>query len=147
MHVETDHRFLEHYDYDYIKKIMYFNLSRLKIQSLHINDFVCVLGPPLPPEPVLVVNSSSQLIIWWNIPYSHQKYPVESYNIQIVNTSSGNVLKNVLEYVETSYVHTFDDGMQQYCQILTVSVMAVSAVGQSIPASVSRGFPIGKIIL
>jgi hypothetical protein len=53
------------------------------------------------------------------------------------------VLKNLLEYVETSYVHTFEDGMQ-YCQIITVNVTAASGVGQSIPTSVSTGFPIGN---
>ena len=93
-----------------------------------------------------MINTSSQLKIYWGVPYSHQKYPIESYNIQIVNMSSGNVLESLLEYVETSYVYTFEDDVQ-YCQILTVNVMAVSAVGQSITASVSRGFPIGEISL
>jgi hypothetical protein len=106
-------------------------------------QIICALGPPLPPEPILVFNSSSQLLIQWNTPYSNQKYPVESYNIQIMNKSSGDVLKNLLEYVETSYVHTFENGMQ-YCQIVTVNVTAVSGVGQSIPASMSAGFPIGN---
>ena len=34
----------------------------------------------------------------------------------------------------------------QYCQIITVNVTAVSDVGQSIPASVTAGFPIGMHI-
>ena len=102
-------------------------------------------GPPLPPDPVLVINSSSQLDIQWEIPYSHNDYPVESYNIQIVNTSSGNVLEGPVELQpnETSYVYTFEDEVQ-YCQILTVNVTAVSALGSSVPGSVSRGFPIGE---
>ena len=102
-------------------------------------------GPPLPPDPVLVINSSSQLDIQWEVPYSHNDYPVESYNIQIVNTSSGNVLEGPVELQpnETSYVYTFEDEVQ-YCQILTVNVTAVSALGSSVPGSVSRGFPIGE---
>ena len=119
---------------------------RIKSHTYLILNFVCVLGPPLPPEPVLFFNSSSQLKVKWNVPYSHQKYPVESYNIQIVNVSSGDVLESLLNYAETSYVYTIEDYVQ-YCQILTVNVTAVSAVGQSIPASVSRGFPIGRILL
>ena len=103
------------------------------------------LGPPLPPEPVLTFNKSSKLIIQWNTPYSHPKYPVESYNIQIMNKSSGDVLENLLDFVETSYVHTFEDVMQ-FCQIITVNVTAISDVGQSIPASVTAGFPIGMIL-
>ena len=62
-----------------------------------------------------------------------------------MNKCSGDVLENLLEYVETSYVHTFEDGMQ-YCQIITVNVTAVSDVGLSIPASVTAGFPIGMIL-
>ena len=85
-----------------------------------------------------MVNSPTQLKVRWDVPYSHQEHPVESYNIQIVNMNSGNVLESLLGYTETNYVYTFDDDVQ-YCQILTVSITAVSAVGQSNPASVSRG--------
>ena len=60
--------------------------------------------------------------------------------------SSGDILESLLEYTETSYVYTFDEDVQ-YCQILTVNVTAISAVGQSVPASVSKGFPIGEISL
>ena len=83
--------------------------------------------------------------IQWEVPYSHNNYGVESYDIQIVNTSSGNVLEGPaeLQYNETSYVYTFEDEVQ-YCQILTVNVTAVSALGSSVPGSVSKGFPIGK---
>ena len=62
-----------------------------------------------------------------------------------MNTSSGNVLEGPaeLQYSETNYVYTFEDEVQ-YCQILTVNVTAVSALGYSVPGSVSRGIPIGK---
>ena len=60
--------------------------------------------------------------------------------------SSGDILESLLEYTETSYVYTFDEDVQ-YCQILTVNVTAISAVGPSVPASVSKGFPIGEISL
>ena len=100
-------------------------------------------GPPQPPEPFLEINSSSQLDVHWDVPYSNEKYPVKNYNILIVNMSLGDVLASVLEYNETSFVHIFDDEVQ-YCQILTVNVTAVSALGPSVPGSASRGFPIGK---
>ena len=100
-------------------------------------------GPPQPPNPVLVINSSKQLDIQWEIPYSHIDYPVESYDIQIVNMSSGKMLDSVLNYNETSYEYTFDENVQ-YCQILSVNVTAISTLGLSIPGSVSRGFPIGE---
>ena len=109
--------------------------------------FTCSLGPPLPPEPILVINSSSQLDIQWEVPYSHENYSVESYYIQIVNTSSGDVLESVeLLYNETSYVYTFEDEVQ-YCQILTVNVTAISALGSSVPGSTTRGFPIGETFI
>ena len=96
-------------------KHMHFSISLFK------PVYYCLSGPPLPPEPVLVINSSSQLDIQWEVPYSHDDYPVQSYNIQIVNTSSGNVLEGPAELQsnETSYVYTFEDEVQ-YCQILTV---------------------------
>ena len=92
-----------------------------------------------------MINSSSQLDIQWEVPYAHNDYSVESYNIQIVNTSSGNVLEgpSELQSNETSYVYTFENEVQ-YCQILTVNV---SVLGSSVPGSTTRGFPIGKSLL
>ena len=98
----------------------------------------------MPPKPALVIDSSSQLDIKWGPPYSHVDYPVESYNIQIVNVSSGGILEMAeLQSNETSYVYFFDDDVR-YCQNLTVNVTAVSALGSSVPGLVSRGFPIGE---
>ena len=90
-----------------------------------------------------MINSSSQLNIHWVVPYSNELYPVENYDIQIVNMSSGNVLDSVLNFNDTIYVYTFEDEVQ-YCQILTVNVTALSALGSSAPGSASMGFPIGK---
>jgi hypothetical protein len=53
------------------------------------------------------------------------------------------VLDDVQMHNETSFVHFFD-GDVEYCQILTINVTAVSALGSSLPGSVSIGFPIGK---
>ena len=105
---------------------------------------ICVSGPPLPPDPVLLISRSSQIDIQWEIPYSHPRYPIVSFYIQIVNMSSGEMLEWItLESIRTSYVYIFDDVVQN-CQVLTVNVTAVSAVGPSVPGSVSRGFPIGE---
>ena len=60
-----------------------------------------------------------------------------------MNTSSGDTLESVLNYTDTSYEYTFDDNVQ-YCQIITVNVTAVSAVGSSESGSVSKGIPIGE---
>ena len=57
--------------------------------------------------------------------------------------SSGSILDSVLNYNGTSYEYTFEDDVQ-YCQIIAVNVTAVSALGPSVPGSVSRGFPIGE---
>lgn len=105
---------------------------------------ICVSGPPLPPDPVLLISRSSQIDIQWEISYSHPRYPIVSFYIQIVNMSSGEMLEWVgLQPNRTSYVYTFEDDVQ-YCQILTVNITAVSAVGPSVPGSVSIGFPIGE---
>ena len=90
-----------------------------------------------------MINSSSQLDIHWAVPYSNERYPIVSYNIDIVNMSSAAVLANVTDYNETSFVHIFD-GDVKYCQILTVNITAVNALTSSVPGSASRGFPIGK---
>ena len=90
-----------------------------------------------------MINGFSQLSIQWEIPYSHADYPVVSYNIQIVNMSSGGILESLEKYSDTIYMYTFDDDVQ-YCQILSVNVTAVSALGSSEPGSASRGFPIGE---
>ena len=74
---------------------------RLKTRVYGINfydilTYICASGPPLPPDPVLMVNTvtSSRLYIEWEVPYSHDGYPVESYDIQIVKVSSSDT--NVL---------------------------------------------------
>ena len=90
-----------------------------------------------------MINSLSQLGIQWEVPYSHDSYPVERYNIQIVNASSGNAVLQDLPYNETSYNYTFEDEVR-YCQILTVNVTAINALLPSAPGSISRGFPIGE---
>ena len=92
-----------------------------------------------------MINSSSQLDIYWEVPYSNNEYPIESYNILLVNTSSteSDMLSNVQMYNETSFIHNFD-GDVEYCQILTVNVTAVSALGSSLPGSAAMGFPIGN---
>ena len=56
------------------------------------------------------------------------------------------MLDSVLNHNDTSYVYTFEDEVR-YCQILTVNVLAVSALGPSVPGSVSRGFPIGELLV
>ena len=95
-----------------------------------------------------MINSSSRLDIYWKVPYSNERYPVESYNILLVNTSSteSDVLNNTQMYNATSFVHIFY-GDVEYCQILTVNVTAVSALGLSLPGSAAMGFPIGKLNL
>ena len=62
-----------------------------------------------------------------------------------MNTSSteSDVLNDVQMYNETSFVHVFD-GDVEYCQILTVNVTAMSALGSSVPGSAAMGFPIGN---
>ena len=60
----------------------------------------------------MITSNPSQLDIQWGIPYSHADYPVLSYDIQIVNTSSGDTLESVLNYNDTSYEYTFDDNIQ-----------------------------------
>ena len=82
--------------------------------------------------------------VHWEVPYSNEQYPVENYGFLILNMSSGNVLDSVLHFNGTSYVYSFEDDVK-YCQVLTVNVTAVSALGPSLPGSVSRGFPIGKM--
>ena len=103
------------------------------------------IGPPLPPDPVLVIRCASQLEIRWEIPYSPENYTVESYNIEVVNETSGNVILNVMHQNETSHGIILE-GVEQVmsCHLLTVSVTAVSTVGESEPGLVTGGFPIGE---
>ena len=114
---------------------------------LHDYDFYyfTLLGPPLPPDPILVTLCASQLEIQWEVPYSPDNFTVESYNIEVVNGTSGDVLHDFMQQNETSH-RLILDGIDQItsCHLLTVSVTAVSMVGESEPGMVSGGFPIGK---
>jgi hypothetical protein len=103
------------------------------------------VGPPLPPDPVLVTLCASRLEIRWEIPYSPDNYTVESYNIEVVNETSGDVLVSVMQQNETSHGIALEEVEQlMSCHLLKVSVTAVSFVGESEPGSVTGGFPIGE---
>jgi hypothetical protein len=115
-----------------------------------IYNYVCyhhylAVGPPLPPDPVLVTLCASRLEIRWEIPYSPDNYTVESYNIEVVNETSGNVIVSVMQQNETSHGILLEEVEQlMSCHFLTVSVTEVSAVGESEPGFVTGGFPIGE---
>lgn len=106
------------------------------------------IGPPLPPDPVLVTLCASQLEIRWEIPYSPDNYTVESYDIEVVNQTSGDMLITVMGQNETSHIIVLE-GIDQVtsCHLLVISVTAVSVVGESEPGIVTGGFPIGKQII
>lgn len=108
------------------------------------------VGTPLPPDPVLVTLCASQLEIQWEIPYSPDNFTVNSYSIEVVNQTSGDVLVRVKHQNETSHGIILERVEQvMSCHLLTVSVIAVSIVGESEPGLIAGGFPIGeqKLIL
>lgn len=107
---------------------------------------LCCVGPPLPPAPVLVTLCPSQLEIQWEIPYSPENFTVESYNIKVVNETSREVAVSVMKQNETSHRLVLD-GVDQVmtCDLLTISVTAVSVVGESEAGVVIGGFPIGTL--
>ena len=97
----------------------------------------------MPPSPNLKVLSSSQLELQWEIPYSHESYPVQRYDIQIFNASSGHKFDNSV--TQNKYVYNSVDGnTATQCDLLIFTITAVSELGKSAPAEVSGGFPIGK---
>ena len=116
-----------------------------------ISMLLCVyIGPPLPPDPILTTLLPTDLEVQWGIPYSHENYPVESYNIEIVSTTSSNiqsVLAEVREYNDTSYNYTFDSKATLLeCHNVTASITAVSASGESEPGMAFITYPIGKLL-
>ena len=55
------------------------------------------------------------------------------------------VLVDVTNYTNTSYVFTFDSKVSVLdCHSLTVNVTAVSSIGESTPGTVEANYPIGK---
>ena len=106
--------------------------------------FCNIIGTPLPPNPNLKVLSSSQFEVQWDVPYSNENYPIQHYNIRIVNTSSGQELFDSV--IENRYVYnTEHSNAEMRCDLLIFSVTAVNELGQSVPGNVSGGFPIGKL--
>ena len=105
-------------------------------------------GPPLPPHPDITFLLPSQLEIQWEIPYSHENFPVESYKISMISKNSRtttDVLVDITNYTNTSYVFTFDSEVSVLdCHSLTVNVTAVTSVEESIPGTVEAKYPIGK---
>ena len=107
--------------------------------------FNACTGPPLPPAPRLVILCPSKLRVEWNIPYSNENFAVDNYTVQIVNASSGVIIEKVMEISNTSHLLILHSGDQAFsCHLLMVSVSAVSEAGESMPGTVSGGFPIGK---
>lgn len=97
----------------------------------------------MPPNPILKVIDSSQLELQWNIPYSYESDPIQHYDIQILNTSSGHKFDDSV--TQNRYVYTNKNGnAATQCDLLMFNVVAVSALGRSILGNVSGGFPVGK---
>ena len=87
--------------------------------------------------------NSSQLEVQWDVPYSNENYPIQHYNIRILNTSSGQEIFDSV--VENRYVYNIENGnAEMRCDLLIFSVTAVNELGQSVPGNVSGGFPISK---
>lgn len=63
-----------------------------------------------------------------------------------MNVTSGNVLQTaMLGSGEMSYLYALDGENQTFsCNLLEFNVTAVNAVGESVPGTVSGGFPIGR---
>jgi hypothetical protein len=102
-----------------------------------------IVGPPLSPIPNLKVFSSSQLELEWDIPYSNEDYPIQHFDIHVLNTSSGHEF--VDRIIQNRYVYNTEGGNPAtQCDLLMFSVTAVSELGQSVPGIVSGGFPIGN---
>ena len=97
------------------------------------------------PNPKLKVLSSSQLELRWDIPYTHEPYPVERYDIQILNTSSGHKVLDSVTQNRYVYLRAGEGTTQTKCDLLMFSVSAINELGQSVPGNVSGGFPIGRL--
>ena len=55
------------------------------------------------------------------------------------------VLVDITNYTNTSYVFTFDSEVSVLdCHSLTVNVTAVTSIGESIPRTVEGNYPVGK---
>ena len=101
------------------------------------------VGLPLPPDPTLNILSPSQLQIQWDIPFSHESDPIQRYDIQILNTSSGS--KFEYNVTQNGYIFPTEGANKvEHCHRLMFNVTAVSTLGQSKPGKVSGGFPVGK---
>ena len=61
--------------------------------------------------------------------------------------TAGDVLVDITNYTNTSYVFTFDSEVSVLdCHSLTVNVTAIASIGESTPGTVEGNYPIGKHI-
>lgn len=74
----------------------------------------------------------------WDIPFSWQKYPVQSYDIVASNRSDLS-----RDDVNETRVQFVADDEQQECEMIEFKVRAVSDLGDGEYGSVIAGFPIG----
>ena len=104
-----------------------------------------IIGPPLPPDPVLNVVNVTTLRVSWMQPYSWPGYNILNYKIEIENQSTGEKIHDA-EYVNRTQhtFHFFSDMVAESCMELTIYLSAINAAGESEAAEISGGFPIGE---
>lgn len=109
---------------------------------------VVVLAPPLPPFLRLYIFSNgSGLRAEWDRPFSMLGFPVTSYTLDVVNKTSGGMMKTIV-HQSTSDVVTYDllsSTIPSSCHNISFSVIATNSVGDSTASNMlTSGFPICK---
>ena len=83
----------------------------------------------------------------WEPPFSWEEYPLQHYNVMVEDTTNNEVLKDEMVELSTggsTVTYELDrDTQAESCVELVFTVTASNVLGQSSPAVITGGFPIG----
>ena len=101
-------------------------------------------GPPLPPAAVIQEVNATTLRLWWEEPFTWDRFPIQNYVITVRSFINSTLIADTLiEANETMFFFT-NENITESCFELEFTIVAVSAIGQSQATSVNGGFPISK---
>jgi len=86
--------------------------------------------------------SPLEILLEWGEPFTHHDYPVDNYTVMetdLISRQTSRRTSYARNYTKTTTI------IASECKNIKFAVLATSAIGSSDSATITSGFPIGKV--
>lgn len=81
----------------------------------------------------------------WDRPFSHNGFPIISYNLTVINQNGYNITSEILSAdMQAFNISTLDNAISVSCDTLLFIVTASNGIGMSAEGHMFGGFPLGS---